>query len=33
MFRLAKSGKIVIKAPTVEIEGAKELGQVLHGSN
>jgi len=33
MFRLAKSGKIVIKAPTVEIDGAKALGQVLHGSN
>jgi type VI secretion system secreted protein VgrG len=33
VIRLASSGKILIKAPTVELKGAKALGQIMHGSN
>jgi hypothetical protein len=33
MIRLTKAGKIVIKAATVDLTGAKSLGQVNHGSN
>lgn len=33
IFKLAKGGKILIKAPTIDLKGAKKLGQVMHGSN
>jgi type VI secretion system secreted protein VgrG len=33
MFQLEKGGKVVVKAASVDIKGAKSLGQIKHASN
>jgi type VI secretion system secreted protein VgrG len=33
VFKLSSDGKVVIKAPTINLKGAKAIAQIMHGSN
>jgi type VI secretion system secreted protein VgrG len=33
LIKLSSSGKVVIKAPNIDLKGAKALGQIMHASN